>query len=512
MSTTTITTTYKDSDLKFYPSGVSANNLGGAVNTTAGEVSEAFSGLFNIVSSTERVLGKTKYRCIYMKNTSLLTAMNPKIFIPQNTPSSGTEIYFAFDPHGVGDGVTSGVADTIDDESSLPYPLAPLVFSNGTEVSKGVALGADIPPGKMVAIWYRLLVSANTEKADLDGTHVFIQLSNERDIEGTVEVPVDTDVGVIGETDSNEWFQKLLERLRLRTLHWLTFTGNISSSSDPLTWFNMLGVFRDRTAISFGTQDALTTQTKNTLTTILSNNVPNITGGYYYKKRYNLYEIFMDVTKPFEQGSAQYDFIVANLNSAKNDSKIDFIVVYCNKAFYATLAANDTTQQIDGRLRATYHKLFEDNGVHVVISGQFRNYQRSKVLSWNSAAPDTPGEYTTNEPQYTITTGQKAFGSGIGCLFIINGLGGRRPIHTFATAKSYTSFKYSPTNAYNVGYIMMKSQPKRINIVTGALISNAKLTISFYEYSLPTFFQSIFGATPQEILKDQVSIEIQGVT
>jgi hypothetical protein len=138
-TTTTITTTYKDSDLKFYPSGASANNLGGVVNTTAGEVSEAFGGLFNIVSSTERTLGKTKYRCIYMKNTSLLTAMNPKIFIPQNTPSSGTEIYFAFDTHGVGDGVTSGVADTIPDESTAPYS-GTLVFSNGSEVSKGVAL------------------------------------------------------------------------------------------------------------------------------------------------------------------------------------------------------------------------------------------------------------------------------------------------------------------------------------------------------------------------------------
>lgn len=510
MSTTTatITTTYKDSDLKFYPSGASAISLGGVVNTTS-LLPETFHGLFNIVSSTERSLGKTKYRCIYMKNTSLLTAMNPKIYIPQNTPSSGTELYFAFDNHGVGDGVASGVADTLVDESTITgTSVANLVFSNGNEVSKGVALGADIPPGKMVAIWLRLIVSAGTEKAELDGTEIFIQLSNERDVEGTIEVPVDTDVGVIGETDSNEWFQKLLERLRLRTLHWLTFTGNVSSSTDPRSWFNMLGVFRDRTALSFGSLDGLSTQTKNTLTTILSNNVPNITAGYYFKKRYNLYEIFMDVTKPFETGTPQYDFIVANLNSAKNDSKIDFIVVYCNKAFYATLATNDSSQQIDGRLRATYHKLFEDSGVHVVISGQFRNYQRSKVLSWNEGSPDGPGEYTTNQPNFTIETGQKGFGSGIGCLFIVNGLGGRRPIHSLATPKSYTAYSYSPTNEYNVGYIMMKSHPKRINIVTGDIISNPKLTVRFYEYNMPTFFQSLFGRTPQEILKDEFSIEI----
>ena len=504
----TIKTTFKDTDLVFYPSGATGNSLGGVVYTTNGLLPETFHGLFNVVSSTERKLGKTKYRCIYMKNNSLLTCLNPKIFIPQNTPSSGTELYFAFDTHGVGNGTSVGVADTIPDESTAPYSGA-LVFSNGTEVSKGVALGADIPPGKMVAIWFRLIVTANTDKAELDGTEVFIQVSNEKDVEGTVETPVDTDVGVVGETDSNEWFQKLMERLRLGTLHWLTFTGNVSSSTDPTSWFNMLGVFRDRTALSFGPADGIISQTKNTLSTLLGNSVPGISTGYYFKKRYNLYEIFMDVTKPFELGSPQYDFIVANLNSAKNDPKIDFIVVYCNKAFYATLAANDTSQVIDGRLRSTYHKLFEDSGVHVVFSSQFRNYQRQKVLSWNESAPDTPGEYTTNEPNYTIATGQKSFGPGIGCLFINCGLGGRRPIHTLATQKSYTSFMYSPTNEYNVGWIRYKSEPKRVNVETGEVIKNPKLTIRFYEYNMPTFFQSIFGRTAQEIQKDQVSIEIQ---
>jgi hypothetical protein len=506
----TITTTFKDTDLKFYPSGASANNLGGVVNTTS-QLSEAFHGLFNVVSSTERTLGKTKYRCIYMKNTSLLTCKNPKIFIPQNTPSSGTELYYAWDTHGVGDGATSGVADSIPDESTAPYS-GTLNFLNGNEVSKGAALGADIPPNKMAALWLRLIINVNTEKSELDGTEIFIQVANEKDVEGTVETPVDTDVAVVGETDVNDWFQKLLERLRLRTLNWLTFTGNVSSSTDPRSWFNMLGIFRDRTALSFGSMDSIIPQTKNTLTTLLGNNVPGITTGYYFKKRYNLYEIFMDVTKPFENPSPQYDFIVANLNSAKNDPKIDFIVVYCNKAFYATLAPNDTAQVIDGRLRSTYHKLFEDSGVHVVISGQFRNYQRQKVLSWNAAAPDTPGEYTTNQPAFTITTGQKGFGSGIGCLFIKCGLGGKRPIHTLATLKSYTAFAYSPNNTYNIGYILYKSEPKRVNIVTGAVISNAKLTIKFYEYNLPTFFQSIFGQTAQEIQKDQVSIEIQNTS
>ena len=502
---------FKETDLVFYKSGVTGNNLGGAVYTTDGQISETVHGIFNTVSKTERTLGKTKYRCIYMKNTSAITCRNPKAFIPQNTPSNGTELAVAFDPNGVGNGTSSGVADIIADESDSTNVLGSLVFTTGKEVSAGVALGTDIPKDKMVAVWLRLIVNYNTEKADIDGTEVSFQASNESDVEETVETPTDTNTGVIGETDVNEWFQKLLERLRLRSLDWLVCTGNITSpnTSDPKPWFNMLGaLLRDRTALSFGTNE-LNPQMKNAITSVLGNTLPAISAGYYFKKRYNLYEIFMDVTKPFENPSPQYDFIKAKLQEAKNDSRVDFIVVYCNKAFYATLAANDATQTIDGRFRATYHKLFEDNGVHVVISGQFHNYQRQKVLSWNEAAPDSPGEYTTGQPNFVIPAGQKGFGSGIGCLFIINGLGGKRPIHTFATEKSYTAYKYSPANEYNIGYMMMKSAPKRTNIVTGDVISNAKLTLSFYEYSLPTFIQSIFGRTPQEILKDQVTIELE---
>lgn len=501
---------FKAEDLKFYRSGATGtgNNLGGVIN--AEPLGEAFHSIFNIVSSQERLLGKTKYRCFYMKNTSEVKCLNPKIYIPQNTASSGTELFFAFDKiNGVGNGTTSGVADTLTDESTITgTDVANLFFRNGTEVSTSDALGADIPKNQCIAIWLKLIIAPNTEKTDLDGCQIVIETANEKDVEGVVETPVDTDVGVIGETDNNEWLKKLLERIRLRRIDWLTFTGNITSSTDPVPWFNMLGIFRERTALSFGIFDNINPQMKNKITSLLAPAVPALSRGYYQKIRYNLCEIFMDVTKPFENPSEQYDFIEASLKAAKDNPKIDFIVVYCNKAFYATLAANDPSATIDGRLRTTYHKMFEDNGVHVVISGQFKNYQRQKVLSWNESAPDIPGEYTTGQPNFVISTGQKGFGSGIGCLFIVNGTGGRRPFHTFATQKSYTAFTHLPTNENSVGYMMMKSAMKRPATATKP-VTPAKLSINFYEYYQPLWLEALLGKTPQEILRDQVTIEIQ---
>ncbi len=493
---------FKAEDLKFYRSGSSGvgNCLGGVIN--AEPLSMSYHGLFNIVSSTERQLGKTKYRCIYMKNTSKVKCLNPKIYIPQNTPSSGTELFFAFDKvHGVGNGTSSGVADVIADESDSTNVLDDLIFRNGTEVSTSDSLGADLSENQVIAIWFKLVIQPNTEKASLDGTTVFIETANEKDVEGIVQTPVDTNVVVVGETDVNDWFSKLLERIRLRPLDWIRFTGNVSTNTNATSWFNMLGILRERFSIAFGPLDAINPQLKSQLIGLVAPNVPAASRGYYSSTRYNLCEIFMDVTLPFDNSSTQYDFIEATLNSAKDNPNVDFIVVHCNKAFYATLAANDPSQTIDGTLRSTYHKLFEDKGVHVVISGQFRNYQRQKVLSWNESAPDTPGEYTTGSPNYVISTGQKGFGPGIGCLFIVNGTGGRRPFHTFATDKSYTQFKYTPPNDYSAGYLYLNTKMKTAT-------RSAKLTGTFYEYFRPTWLEALMNRQEQETTKDQWSITI----
>lgn len=437
-----------------------------------------------------------------MKNTSKLKCLNPKIYIPQNTPSSGTELFFAFDKvNGVGNGTTSGVADVIADESDSTNVLDDLIFRSGTEVSTSDSLGADLAENQVIAIWFKLVIQPNTEKAVLDGTTVFIETANEKDVEGIVQTPVDTNVVVVGETDVNDWFAKLLERIRLRPLDWIRFTGNVSTNTNATSWFNMLGILRERFSIAFGPLDAINPQLKSQLIGLAAPIIPSISRGYYSSTRYNLCEIFMDVTLPFDSSSTQYDFVEATLNSAKDNPNVDFIVVHCNKAFYATLAANDPTQIIDGTLRSTYHKLFEDKGVHVVISGQFRNYQRQKVLSWNESAPDTPGEYTTGAPNYVISTGQKGFGPGIGCLFIVNGTGGRRPFHTFATEKSYTHFKYTPPNEYSAGYLYLNTKMKTDT-------RSAKLTGTFYEYFRPTWLEALMNRQEQETTKDQWSITI----
>jgi hypothetical protein len=73
--------------------------------------------------------------------------------------------------------------------------------------------------------------------------------------------------------------------------------------------------------------------------------------------------------------------------------------------------------------------LFEQYGVHFVIQGYIRNFQRSFVLHWNQSDSDNPTILNQgNDPDYTIPLGRDTFddgAGGTGCIFITNGAGGR---------------------------------------------------------------------------------------
>lgn len=491
---------FKETDLVIYKSGATGSCIGGPVyDATAGFVMHS---VFNMFSKTERELGKTKFRCLYLKNTHpTITCLNPKVYIPANTENSGTELYVGFDRgSGVGDGVNSGVAPTISDETTTPPNVT---FVNGTETASSSALGGDIPPGKMAALWIKCTIAPGTESSPRDGAVLFMEIGNEENNIVETQTPVDTTVVVVGETDENQNTADCITKVKQSGCHQFVCTGNVTNTTDPTSWINLLGILKDRTNICFGFKDAFSVQMKNKIINALTPSNPTIENGYDFKIINNMYQIYMDITKPFINPSPQYDFVLENLKLAKNNSKIDFIIVYCNKAFYATLAENDTAEKIDDRLRRTYHQLFIDYGVHVVISAQFRNYQRHHVLGYNDANTDSPSTFFTDDaPNYVISTGQKYFPAGTGCLFVGCGTGGRRPFHNFASQKGYTANAQQLTSNNSSGFIRLTSTMRKPN-------QAPKLTGRYYEYYLPTYLVSQYATSKVEVLRDEWSITIQ---
>lgn len=466
---------------------------------------KALHNVFNLVSGIERTSGKTKFRCIYAKNKNLtVDVINPRLFIPKDTVSSTTTLYVGYDINaGIGDGTGSGVAQSIPNETTAPTGV---LFTNATDPSKGIPLGMNIPPGKTVAIWLKLVIFLNTAVAKVDGAEIKLRTGNLKPATGGTPT-TNVILAITGETDSLVPFSSTIQRMKLRTgINSYVYTGDCTTSTDATTWINMLGLTKDKTAIAFGPQDAKSATLKNQLITATSTNQNSKSLGYSFQRINNTYMIFLDVTQTFTNPSPQFDFVVAQLNIAKTTAGVDFIIVVSNKAFYMTLASNDAALTIDDTLRTTYHKLFTDSGVHLVISGQTRNYQRQHVLGFNAASHDAPTTFlTADAPNYEIPIGQKNFGPASGCLFIDIGTGGMKPSHTpVAPKKSYTSFATGLQNTTSIGYLMIKSVQKTAT-------RGPTLLGIFYEYFTPVA-SPITGvtATPIEIQRDNFAITLKG--
>ena len=120
-------------------------SLGGAMSTVSGGIipkTKTLNSLFDDIGSAEAIAGDTEFRCIYVQNINeALTLLSARIWIYQNTPSTGTTMQLGAALQGV-----DGEASTIADESTAPSPAVTFAetcvgYSTGIYISDLVVNG-----------------------------------------------------------------------------------------------------------------------------------------------------------------------------------------------------------------------------------------------------------------------------------------------------------------------------------------------------------------------------------
>lgn len=110
-------------DIKFRGSGgasetVPDNWLGGIISNTF-VVDDTLHNVFDKVTGDEALAGKTNYRGIYVENDhGSLSLEDAVVWLQSNTTNN--EISIAKADEGVGDGVATGVMETIGNEDTAP--------------------------------------------------------------------------------------------------------------------------------------------------------------------------------------------------------------------------------------------------------------------------------------------------------------------------------------------------------------------------------------------------------
>jgi len=128
----------------------SDGSLGGIMSDTI-VTTDVVENLFDNINRSESLLGRTEYRCFYIKNNGIARTAN--VFVTISAKAGITDISLGLDPAGKGDGSTRGVATSIVTEDTTPTGVR--WFDVHKEWDTVVFPVGAIKDGEAVAVWLR---------------------------------------------------------------------------------------------------------------------------------------------------------------------------------------------------------------------------------------------------------------------------------------------------------------------------------------------------------------------
>jgi hypothetical protein len=140
-----------------------------------------------------------------------------------------------------------------------------------------------------------------------------------------------------------------------------------------------------------------------------------LTNPYYSFNYNNVHVLVMDTDRTsFSSGSSQFKFVQSDLKAASQNPSINWIVVTFHKPIYTSPNACSSCEP-SSTLRNTYHPMFDQYGVDLVLQGHVHNYQRTFPLKYNPSSPSSPTKTSSSTSSYNNPEGE---------IFAIVGTGG----------------------------------------------------------------------------------------
>jgi len=216
--------------------------------------------------------------------------------------------------------------------------------------------------------------------------------------------------GAAGDYGCNSNTQKTLNNIKSHTtVEQVLALGDYSYVSTGTCWLNMIDSsnLKSRTKITIGNHEDDSDESFSQYM-----NFFGLSKTYYAFTYGNARVIVMDSDHDsFSSGSAQYNFVVSELQKAAQDPNIVWKIVYLHKQMYTSPntcgssscsnTASDTTS-----LRNIYHPKFDQYGVDLVLNGHVHNYQRTYPISYDPGSPSSPTITSSDGYNWNDPTGE----------------------------------------------------------------------------------------------------------
>jgi len=208
-----------------------------------------------------------------------------------------------------------------------------------------------------------------------------------------------------GDWNCNEETKKTINRITQFQPELILGLGDYTFENiSPQCWFDISKPIDDLIKIAIGNHDL---DYQSSYYQLLEHY--NLYKPYYSFNFQNIHFVTISTDHPFEKGSRQYEFIQYDLEKSLQDHSILWRIVFLHKPMYT---ASDFDENASEELKKTFHELFEQYHVDIVLSGHTQYYQRSLPLSYNTNNPSYPvvmdktnSDYADNDGIIFLTAG-----------------------------------------------------------------------------------------------------------
>ena len=278
-----------------------------------------------------------------------------------------------------------------------------------------------------------LLITENTnEKYPAYGSSNSSSLNRSASTNNRTYFPVDFNFAAAGDwgctSNTNMTVNNILDKKPELVLALGDYSYNITSDD---CWFKMVDPINDKMKVAIGNHEY-----KGVGQLQKYMNHFGLREQYYSFNYQNIHFTALSSEIPYNVTSAQYEFVNSDLSKAALNPDIDWIVVYFHRPMYTS----PSTHPASHILRNTYHPLFEQYGVDLVLQAHNHNYERTYPIIFNITSPSKPIETSTNSTTYLNPDGQ---------IFATVGTGGRN-VNSFDSKKDYIVKQYQGFGILNV--------------------------------------------------------------